>query len=143
DAEHGDHFRPLLSVRLIRRVPDALIALERGDQGPDVIAGDRVTAMLAPAAAQKARQHLVLGRTVQKLDWRHAGKHAPAHLECREVRGEEDDAFPAPKRGFEMLATLDFGDLLDGLGRAPPREGNLHQRDAEALEVARQESLAL
>ena len=142
DAEHRHHLRALLAIALIGGIPDALVVLQRRDEGADVVPGDALGAIVVAEALQRVRQHLIARRPVEKTDRRHAGERAACHLHGREVGGEQDHAAAARHGGPQMLGALDAHHLRKPRRGEPPGERNFQQRDPEALEVPIEQSLA-
>ncbi len=129
NAEHRHHLRPFLAIALIRRVPDALVTLERRDQRADVVACNRMTTVLATAAAEEASQHLVLRRAVQEAHRRHSCENASAHLQRREVSGQEDYTLAEGQCRRDVLASLDLDNPVDIRCGRPPRQRDFQQRN--------------
>ena len=67
----------------------------------------------------------------------------PEELERREVRREQNDALAFGERGCEVLRALDIHALAHGLRVAEPAHRHLDDRQAERLEVLRQDPRSL
>src|SRR6185312_7469207 len=119
------------------------VVLERADHRPDIVAGDRMTAVAAAAPAEHVGEGLVLRRAIDDVDRSGGGEDPAAYLEGSEMGGEQDGAASAGERLAQVLETLDAGYRLQPRRRPPPRGRDFQQRDAQADEMAVEEPPAL